>query len=332
MINLQAIATIKLQKVSNLLKNRASYIGAKTLHFGNSKRVIKGMPTFLSIEVASICNLNCPECPCGLHQINRENTFMEEDLFNSILKQAAPYIHTMQFFFQGEPLLHPLLVQFIQKANQNNIYTITSTNAQLCDSQKARDIVESGLNQIIISIDGTTQETYERYRIGGSLEKVLQTIDHLNHWKETLKSKFPIIEAQMVIFRHNEHEIEQFKELCKVHNVNIITLKTAQIYNFSSKPELIPQNKKYTRYILKNNQWQLKKKRKNHCYRQWSGAVITSSGDLIPCCFDKLAQHSFGNLNDSTLKELWYGSKAQSFREKILTNSNSIEICRNCSE
>ena len=130
MINIQAIATIKLQKVSNLLKNRASYIGAKTLHFGNSKRVIKGMPTFLSIEVASICNLNCPECPCGLHQINRENTFMEEDLFNSILKQAAPYIHTMQFFFQGEPLLHPLLVQFIQKANQNNIYTITSTNAQ----------------------------------------------------------------------------------------------------------------------------------------------------------------------------------------------------------
>ena len=213
-----------------------------------------------------------------------------------------------------------------------NIYTTTSTNGQSIDQTVASKIVKSGLKKIIISLDGVTQETYETYRIGGNLNKTLQAIEFINAEKKAQNSRFPAIELQMIIFRHNEHEIGAFKKIAQKMKVQKITIKTAQIYNYTEKTELIPTIKKYSRYKTINGNWELKKKLHNRCLRMWQSAVITTDGELLPCCFDKNADFSYGNLNKYSVKELWNNDKALSFRKRILSNRKSIDMCQNCSE
>ena len=78
------------------------------------------------------------------------------------------------FYFQGEPYLNPDFLDMVKYASGKKIYTATSTNAHYLNDANARRTIESGLDRLIISIDGTTQETYQQYRVGGHLNKVLE--------------------------------------------------------------------------------------------------------------------------------------------------------------
>ncbi len=262
----------------------------------------------------------------------RGNKLMDFDLYKRIIDEVGPNLLYLLLYFQGEPFLSPTIFDMITYADNKNIYTATSTNGQSIDQTVASKIVKSGLKKIIISLDGVTQETYETYRIGGNLNKTLQAIEFINAEKKVQNSRFPAIELQMIIFRHNEHEIGAFKKIAQKMKVQKITIKTAQIYNYTEKTELIPTIKKYSRYKTINGNWELKKKLHNRCLRMWQSAVITTDGELLPCCFDKNADFSYGNLNKYSVKELWNNDKALSFRKRILSNRKSIDMCQNCSE
>lgn len=319
---------ITLKKIVNLLINRVSYAISNSSKSGR----IKGMPVSLSIEPAAICQLHCPECTLGSQNIERTNKFMDLELYKKIINEAAPNLLNLILYFQGEPFLSPTIFEMIHYANAKQIFTTTSTNAQAIDKTLAKKIVESGLQKLIISLDGVTQKTYEKYRVGGNLDKTLQAIKFITEEKKLQNKNFPKLEVQMIVFRHNEHEIEQFKKLCKKLKVQKITIKTAQIYNYTKKVNLIPTIKKYSRYKFVNGNWTLKHKLHNRCLRMWQGAVITTDGELLPCCFDKNATYSYGNLTKKSLKELWYSEKALSFRKQLLHNRTQIDICQNCSE
>ena len=319
---------VTINKSINLLKNRVSYAISNVSKSGN----INGMPVSLSIEPAAICQLHCPECALGSNQLIRSNKLMDFNLYKKVIDEVGPNLLYLLLYFQGEPFLSPSIFDMITYANDKNIYTATSTNGQSIDQTVASKIVKSGLKKIIISLDGVTQETYETYRVGGNLNKTLQAIEFINAEKKAQKSCFPAIEMQMIVFRHNEHEIEAFKKIAQKMKVQKITIKTAQIYNYTEKTELIPTIKKYSRYKTINGNWELKKKLHNRCLRMWQSAVITTDGELLPCCFDKNADFSYGNLNKYSVKKLWNNDKALSFRKRILSNRKSIDMCQNCSE
>ena len=82
----------------------------------------------------------------------------------------------LTFYFQGEPYINPKFLEMVSYASKKKIFTSTSTNAHYLDSETARKTVESGLDKLIISIDGTSQDTYEAYRIGGKY--LLSPITH----------------------------------------------------------------------------------------------------------------------------------------------------------
>lgn len=319
---------VTINKIKNLLKNRVSYAISNISKSGK----VSGMPVSLSIEPAAICQLHCPECALGSNSIVRSNKLMDFDLYKKVIDEVEPNLLYLLLYFQGEPFLSPTIFDMITYADNKNIYTATSTNAQNINQTVASKIVKSGLKKIIISLDGVTQETYETYRVGGNLNKTLQAIEFINAEKKAQNSRFPAIELQMIIFRHNEHEIGAFKKIAQKMKVQKITIKTAQIYNYTEKTELIPTIKKYSRYKTINGNWELKKKLHNRCLRMWQSAVITTDGELLPCCFDKNADFSYGNLNKYSVKELWNNDKALSFRKRILSNRKSIDMCQNCSE
>ncbi len=319
---------ITYRKIKNYLLLYTSYL----FSFGKKLSAKKLSPSFISIEATNFCNLHCPECPVGSNCIPAtEKKIFDIDLLTNIVDQLESTLIHVILYFQGEPFLHPQLTELINIIHSKKIYCSSSTNGQFLTKNKARAIVHSGLDKLIISIDGTTQETYEKYRIGGNLEKALQGIKNLIDSKKELNSATPFIELQFLVLSSNEHQITEMKKLAKSFQVDQLTFKTAQLSDFENGNDLMPKNTKFSRYKEnKDGHFALKKAQANRCWRLWSGAVINLNGEVLPCCFDKKSAYSFGNINKHSFLEVWRNKKASGFRKSILQNRKQYEMCRNC--
>lgn len=292
-----------------------------------------GLPFSVSIEPTTSCNLRCPQCPSGLREFTRPTGMLESSFFEKTILQLKNHLHSLTFYFQGEPYLNPDFLKMVEFANKHKIYTITSTNAHYLNEQNAINTVKSRLDKLIISVDGITQEVYEQYRIGGNLDKVITGTKEILKQKKLLKSKYPHVVWQFVVFKPNEHQIEAVKKLGKELGVDEVKIKTAQIYDFENGHGLIPETEKYSRYKkTEDGQFAIKNDLLNQCWRMWQGCVITWDGKIVPCCFDKDAKFKLGNLKETTFKDVWFSEEYNYFRRSILKGRNQIDICNNCTE
>jgi len=152
-------------------------------------------------------------------------------------------------------------------------------------------------------------------------------------WKKELKSKTPFVVFQFLVVKPNEHQIEDVKKLAKEIGVDDVWFKTAQVYDYENDPNhLIPTLDKYSRYRKTENGHVFKGKLANHCWRLWHDPVITWDGLVVPCCFDKDAQHRMGSVENKPFREIWKNAEYLDFRRKILKGRAGIDICANCSE
>lgn len=323
------VSHLNFYRVWNAVRLKFSYWHSKI----TKKNYHKGLPLSLSIEPTTACNLGCPECPSGLKQFTRPTGRLNVEFHEKMLRQVAKSVFYVNYYFQGEPFLNPNFLTLIKQAKQYKIYTSTSTNAHFIDKKKAKEIVQSGLDRLIISIDGLTQETYENYRVNGKLSKVIEGTKHLVAAKKQLKSRTPHLIFQFLAVRPNEHEIPQIDALAKEVGVDEVRIKTAQLYDYKNGNPLMPKNEAYARY-KKNNDgtYSLKYKTGDYCWRMWSSSVFTWDGKVVPCCFDKDAQHVLGEMQQDDFQKIWHSKMYQNFRQAILSSRNSIEICQNCSE
>jgi radical SAM protein with 4Fe4S-binding SPASM domain len=258
---------------------------------------------------------------------------LQQESFRAMVDQLSPHLLYLNFYFQGEPFLNPALTEMISYAASKRLYTSTSTNAHFFDEATAKRTVESGLDRLIISIDGTTQEIYSSYRIGGKLTKVIEGTKEILKWKKKLKSQTPHVVFQFLVVKPNEHQVGKIHELAAELGVDEVVLKTAQVYEYENGNELIPDNEKYARYRRRpDGRWEVKSRLDNHCWKMWHSCVITWDGAVVPCCFDKDARHKLGQLKDFEMKEIWHSDSYRNFRAAVLKGRKEIEICRNCSE
>ena len=317
------------RRIANGIKVLSSYYFSKW-----TKRPIQwGYPISISFEPTTSCNLRCPECPSGLRAFTRPTGMLERNFFKDTIDQLEKELWYLVFYFQGEPYLNPSFLDMVKYASSKKIYTATSTNAHYLDDENAKRTIESGLDRLIISIDGTTQEVYQQYRVGGRLDKVIEGTRNIVKWKKQLNSKTPFIVFQFLVVKPNEHQIEDVKFLAKKIGVDDVWFKTAQIYDFENDPNhLIPSIDKYSRYRKKDTGYEFKGKLANRCWRLWHDPVITWDGLVAPCCFDKDAQHKLGDLKQRSFKEIWKNGEYTKFRTALLKGRKNIDICSNCSE
>lgn len=326
---LNLMSKVTPRRAWNAIQILSSYFYSKT----TGQPVHWGMPIAISFEPTTSCNLRCPECPSGLRSFTRPTGMMEEKLYKKTIDELADTLLYLIFYFQGEPYLHPKFFELVQYAHDKGIYTATSTNAHYLNDEKARKTVESGLDRLIISIDGTTQETYEQYRIGGNLEKVLEGTRNIIKWKKELKSSTPHVIFQFLVVKPNEHQIEDVKRLAEEMGVDEVGLKTAQIYDYEEGSDLIPTIDKYSRYEKQESgRFSIKNKFVDHCWKMWHSCVITWDGGVVPCCFDKDAEYQLGDMKKTTFRELWRGKKYNDFRASLIRSRSEIEMCKNCTE
>jgi radical SAM protein with 4Fe4S-binding SPASM domain len=327
--SLNFIRKLSFRKIWNATKVIASFFLSSQMN-----RVIQwGLPFNISIEPTTSCNLGCPECPSGLKSFTRDTGTLSVDFYKKFLNEVQKDLIYLYFYFQGEPYLHPDFLSLVKAASEKKIYTVTSTNAHFLSPRKATETVQSGLDRILISIDGASQETYESYRKGGKLAKVIEGTKNLVKAKRQLNSSTPHIIIQFLVVKPNEHEIPEILQLGKDLGVDEVKLKTAQVYDFKNGNELIPSIEQYSRYRKnEDGSYRIKNKLENKCWKLWHSCVVTWDGNIVPCCFDKDAKYEMGSLQTHTFQSIWENKNYKAFRGQLVKNRKSIDICTNCTE
>ena len=300
----------------------SSYLESLINH---ERSVVRGMPVSLSTELTNNCNLNCPECSSGSGQMTRHHGFMDISLFKKVVKELKPYLYNINLYFQGEPMLHPHFFSFVESSR--GIHSTVSTNGHFL-ADNAEKIVSSGLSRLIVSLDGADQETYSAYRINGNFESVLEGLRSVSSTRVRQKSSLKV-EIQMLVNRKNEQQIPRLRSITKSLGASLI-LKSMQLIHEEKIGEWLPSDARYGRYEMTDSRYVTKNRMPDNCARLWFNPVITWDGKVVPCCFDKDAEHIMGDLNQESFREIWNGPRYRVFRKAILKDRSMIEICRNC--
>ena len=253
---------------------------------------------------------------------------MSLHVWHRVLSEIRETSFVVQFYFQGEPLLNRDLPQMIREAHDAGLFTIVSTNAQAMSEEMARALVGAGLDRIIVSMDGLTEESYNAYRVGGSLEKCKAALGWLYCQKSKVKSRKPIIELQCLRLKSNEQEWALFEREYKALGADRLVFKSAQLYDYADGHPLMPTKAKYSRYVKGQDGKYHRRKLGKGCWRVWSGAVVTTTGEVLPCCYDKAHEHAYGSIMNAGMKELFGNEKAVAFRRAAL--KETPKICKEC--
>ena len=317
-------------RVLNVAKVGTSFLLSRLLR----RDIRMGRPFILMVEPTNLCNLKCPLCPSGNGGLTRPRGTMEFDAFRRVFEDQANHLLLLMLWNQGEPFINKNLTDMVRLASEHNVPTITSTNVHYIRSEKdAEEIVDSGLDEIIVSPDGVTPESYLEYRVGGDFDRVLDGIRLLSQAKKSRGADNPIIHLQFIIFKHNETEIDDARRLAAELGVDRLSLKTAQVYTDAEAETYLPEDERLSRYRYDSEKLSMNGKLTNSCRHLWYSSVINWDGAVSPCCFDKDVHYGLGNaLNGQTFQEIWKGEAYTNFRNAILSDRASVPICNNCSE
>lgn len=327
--SVRLLRCLTIPRLLNLMVLQATYLTARYLRVFRTTRG----PAAISIEPTTACNLQCPECPSGLRSFTRETGRLNIENYKCWLHQHSKTVIWINLYFQGEPFLHNDFFKLVRLAKRKRYYTMTSTNGHFLTEENCRNIIRSGLDRLVISLDGLDQSTYEQYRREGNLQLVLDGIEQLTTMKMELGVKHPYIELQFLVLRNNEHQIEEIKSWARKPGIDEVALKSAQICDLSDSNNLIPAKDHYSRYRKSpEGGYRIKSYRGNHCRRLWISSVLTWDGMVVPCCYDKDASYLMGTLEHDLFPAIWTGETYQNFRKKVFANRQSIDICTNCAE
>lgn len=314
--------------MKNLIMLILSYVISRIL----KKPYIWANPIAYSIEPTNRCNFSCPECPLGTGALTRPLGILELHSFRNIIDQIRDKAIYLQLFFQGEPYINKSLPEMIAYAQQNRLYVSISTNGSLFRDDTIERMMSHPPDKLIFSMDGLDEETYKKYRVGGSFKEADENLKRIIAFREQRKLERPYVELQFLVMKHNEHQIQEVFDYGRRVGVDKVTLKTVQVYSVESAKEFLPEHPKFRRYVFDGSSIRVKGKRKNTCFALWKTGVITWDGDMVACCFDKDATYKFGNVQRESIDSIWRNEKFLNFREQILLNRSKIKMCNNCTE
>jgi radical SAM protein with 4Fe4S-binding SPASM domain len=293
------------------------------------------LPCELIVESTNACNLSCPLCPTGASVMTRPKEMMKEETFNRIMEDASSTLLHLYLSHYGEPFLHPKIFQWIKQAKKRRIPRVMlNTNCiPLGNPDLAQKVIDSGLDEVVISLDGATPETYVQYRRGGDFSSAVRGIKNLVEARKRRMKNRPVMDLQFIVMKHNESEIGKMEALARDLGVDRVTFKNCgidlKVEKFRKQMnEFLPVN--HQNYIV--TKLQDTSGTPPPCEWIWKTGVVLANGDVVPCCADWDGQFVMGNINQRKLKKIWRCSKFTRFRHQVATRRNSLEICRGCPE
>ncbi|RPI58654.1 MAG: radical SAM protein, partial [Chloroflexi bacterium] len=291
-----------------------------------------GLPSSYFIDPINVCNLRCPLCPTGRGVLARDRGQMSPQDLRGIVDEIAPYTYRIELYNWGEPLLHHEIVEMIRYASDKRIAVGLSSNLNRLEPETARHLVRSGLSQLVVSIDGASQETYAAYRRQGQLDRVLANLRLLLDARREAGSDRPFIIWRMLVGKHNEKDVEAVRQLAREMGVDGFV--TDVLYVDTRDPqqiqEWLPTNERYRpasyRKEQPRNQWA--------CNDLWESMVINWDGGVAPCCWLHDPRFDFGNAITATVRAVWnsphYVSARRTVGRRKSTPRDVETVCHRC--
>ncbi len=323
------LSTITARRLLNAGRALAGFLTSAA----TKRTFVWGRPFIMTVEPTNLCNLKCPLCVTGNGKMTRRAGKMTLATFKQAIDSAGDFLFYLLLYQQGEPFLNDDVLEFVRYAKRKRIFVTTSSNGHYFGEETAKGTVASGLDSLIISVDGATQTGYETYRVGGELSKVKNGIRNLVAEKKRQGSKTPFIYLQFITMRHNEGELKAMREMAARLGVDKLLVKSVQVETAEEAERWLPENESLRRYWLKDGNLRPKRAGKGPCPRPWTSTLVNWNGEVVPCCFDKNASHPTGNLTKSeALTTVWKSKDYAEFRNQMLANRDAIDICSNCSQ
>lgn len=325
------------QRIPIGIQNKISHL---LEHSFNAGTLTPKLPKAAVIDPINVCNLECPLC--ASKNQNYEKGKMSFDIFKMVLDKI-PSLRVVILFNWGEPLSHHEIFNIIRESVKKNIYTITHTNFSFKQKEIFfEELVKSGLHQLVISADGASQETYEKYRVKGNFNWVKRNMELVVSAKKKLKKRDPKIVWKFLVNRYNEHEIDYAKILSKQIGVEILFEKMGLADDIPDlefagtieerKKEWLPQNQNFILDYYKNgNKLPINNE---PCNQLFKSTVINPDGKVTPCCWVTSKENVWGDLTKESFEEIWYNEKYQ-YSRSLFNNINykgktSHTVCTKC--
>ncbi len=312
---------------ANNLRSQLHSLSRKTegIKTNQSEDFEKMIPKTFQVETVAGCNLKCPECAVGADIItHRKKGFMSFDEFKVIADKIRPFCEYLYLHIWGEPLLNKDIFKIIQYASAFTKTNI-STNGNCLTEVKAEKLILSGITDIIVSIDGVSQDVYEKYRKGGSVTRALWSLVKLQELNIKY-SKNVNIYPQFLVFKHNQHEMDKFTEFCQSIGLNP-TFKSPYIRSNS-----MFENSDNSEYVRPSYQdvASLKHAMSEKCNNPRAVFTVLLDGGCVICCLDHDGATNYGNIYQQDVLDIWNSPEYRKDRLDILME-DAPEFClKNC--
>jgi MoaA/NifB/PqqE/SkfB family radical SAM enzyme len=269
--------------------------------------VLGARPCEVIVEPTNVCTLSCPLCPTGQRANGRRNGMMKWETYQRIVDELSPWLYRIRLYNWGEPLLHPDIYRMISYARQKNIGTELSSNLNVTEPADAQKLVESGLELLIVSLDGADAATYGEYRVGGDFDKVCRNVKAIAEARRRLGSRYPLIEIQCLIMRDNEHQRQQMVTLSRSMGADRLRFGpvTINVLN-ESDWRWLPSSENLSRYSYGRRRDRVYSHRRR-CEWLWRSAVFNWDGTVSPCCVYEGPKSEMGVLGERPFEEIWNG-------------------------
>lgn len=288
----------------------------------------------LMVEPSSRCNLRCPLCPTGSRSLSRKRPFLPENVFaaavNEFVRLGGRKLSTWAY---GEPFLHPRVFDMIRYASARGLSVRASTGGYLFSRRDwLAALLSSGLDLLIVSLDGADQATLEQYRVGADFSAIVSGLRQLSEARTSAGIDLRI-ELQFIVMHHNEHQIAEMRELAQdlgcdfvVKSVNIGMVQVA------SPEQWLPRNTQRSRYSIGLDgraSIAISPASVVSCFFIDTTLVLNSDGSVVPCIHDYYSDYQLGVFPEQSLADLWEGERLRELRQRFV-ESNLHRMCRNC--
>lgn len=311
------------RKLWNLLRVETEYRLRRT--------VVRGRPYVLIVDPTNVCNLRCPLCPTGLGQGGRKGQMMPWETFTRAIDALAPWAYEVNLYNWGESILHPHIWDMIRYAGSKNLATSMSANLNDVSNGAIEGIVASGLENLTLSIDGATQETYARYRVRGKLDVVLENARALVEHKRKMRSRTPVIEWQFILFRHNAHEAEQAQRLAREIGVDLFRMIPPGVPFDAPDPDAL-RKEWFVSTSGSGEGGDYREPVKSPCFYLYRSFTVNPDGSTAPCCIVSGEHNDFGRLLEQDFEEIWNNEKYRSARAQFRSGGTitTPTVCDRC--
>lgn len=283
---------------------------------------VRSHPYLLIIDPCNYCNLRCPLCPTGLNDLGRPQGMLSFEHFQRYFDPHAPYLFETYLHNWGESLINKEVYRMIEYAQQHNVGTNLSSNFVIVQDDDIDALLDCGLEYLVISLDGTSPETYSQYRIRGDYDRVIDNLGKLIERRQARGQKTPVIEWQFIVMKQNEHQIGEAEILAKKLGVDRLRfIPVGMPYEFTNRKEIADRWYPVSvtgRTDSDHQEQQFGMAGKpGPCFYLYRSMVVNPDGGVSPCCVVYRKDRDFADLSREPIIDIpgvWNNDKFRSAR------------------